>query len=42
VLTSGFYALNLITLSRVKLIEETEITKEAFYLSQKFFEEIKA
>jgi prepilin-type N-terminal cleavage/methylation domain-containing protein len=42
VLTSWFYALNLITLSRVKLIEETEITKEAFYLSQKLFEEIKA
>jgi len=42
VMTSWFYALNLITLSRIKLIEETEITREAFYLSQKLFEEIKA
>ena len=42
VMTSWFYALNLITLSRIKLLEETEITREAFYLSQKLFEEIKA
>ncbi len=41
-LTAWFYALNLITLSRVKLIEKTQITREAFYLSQKLFEEIKA
>lgn len=41
VITAWFYALSAINYWKVKLIEETSITKEAFFFSQKLFEEVK-
>jgi len=37
-----FYALSAVTLWKIKLIEKTDINKEAFYFSEKLFEEIKS
>ncbi len=37
-----FYALSSVNYWKVKLIEKTDINKEAFYFSEKLFEEIKA
>lgn len=37
----GFQAYNWVLVWKIKLIESTEIQKEAFYFSEKFFEEIK-
>lgn len=36
-----FQALSAVTLWKIKLIEKTDITKDAFYFSEKLFEEIK-
>lgn len=36
-----FQALSAVTLWKVKLIEKTDITKDAFYFSEKFFDEVK-
>lgn len=37
-----FYALSSVNIWKIKLIEKTDINKEAFYFSEKLFEEIKA
>ncbi|MDD5769526.1 MAG: prepilin-type N-terminal cleavage/methylation domain-containing protein [Candidatus Gracilibacteria bacterium] len=42
VIIGGFQALSAVGLGKVKLIEETNITKDAYYFSQKLFEEIKS
>lgn len=36
-----FQALSAVTIGRIKLIEKTDITRDAFYFSEKIFEEIK-
>ena len=41
VIISWFYTLSDLNIWKIKLVEETDITKEAFYFSQKLFEEIK-
>ncbi len=41
IIVSWFYALSSLMVWKVKLIEETDIEKKAFYFSEKFFEMIK-
>ena len=41
VLIGGFKAYNWVLIWKIKLIESTNIQKQAFYFSEKFFEEIK-
>lgn len=41
VIIGWFQALSSVTLWKIKLMEKTDITKESFYFSEKFFEEIK-
>ena len=41
VLIWGFKAYSWVLIWKIKLIESTDIQKEAFYFSEKFFEEIK-
>ncbi|USN57818.1 MAG: type II secretion system protein [Candidatus Peribacteria bacterium] len=42
VMVAGFQALSAVGIGRVKLFEEMNIEKEAFYFSEKLFAEIKA
>ncbi len=41
IIVSWFYSLSALMIWKVKLIEETEIEKRAFYFSEKFFEMVK-
>ncbi len=41
VISTWFYAFSFVSLSKIKLIEKTNIEKESFFFSEKLFEEIK-
>ncbi|MDD3303029.1 MAG: prepilin-type N-terminal cleavage/methylation domain-containing protein [Candidatus Gracilibacteria bacterium] len=41
IITSGFYVFSNVSIGKVKLVEKTNIEKEAYYFSEKLFEEIK-
>lgn len=42
VIVWGFYALSAVNLWKIKLMQNVNITKDAYYFSEKFFEEIKS
>lgn len=41
VISTWFYAFSSVSISKIKLIEKTDIEKESFFFSEKLFEEIK-